>query len=85
VIRNEKHEARVSRASCLCADQLLGIVEMKTINVSFLKYALLSLVCTGCMAQEAPKKDGFPIISAIEKSVSFANGDRVNLANYSRP
>ncbi len=56
---------------------------MKMIKFGLAGVVLLSVICMGCMAQETPTKDGFPIVSAIEKSVSFANEDRVNLANYS--
>lgn len=56
---------------------------MKMIKCSLIGVVLMSLVCMGCMAQEAPNKEGFPIVVAIEKSVAFANRDRVDWSEYS--
>lgn len=44
---------------------------------------LMALICGGCMANEVPSRDKFPIVVAIEKSVLYANEDRVDLANFS--
>lgn len=56
---------------------------MKTIKCGLIGLALTPLVCMGCMAQEAQKKNGFPIVVAIEHSVAHANGDGVDWTEYS--
>jgi hypothetical protein len=53
------------------------------IKCKLMSAALLSLACIGCMAQEAPKKDGFPIIVAIEHSAAHANGNGIDWTEYS--
>lgn len=44
---------------------------------------LLALFCTGCMAREAEKESGVPIVIAIENSFEFARKDGVDLSTYS--
>lgn len=56
---------------------------MMTIKYKLMSAALLSLACIGCMAQEAPKKNGFPIIVAIEHSAAHANGNGIDWTEYS--
>jgi hypothetical protein len=56
---------------------------MKIIKYSLICAALISLVCMGCMAQEAPKKDGFPVVVAIEHSIAHANENGVDWIEYS--
>ncbi len=56
---------------------------MKMIKFGLVSAGLLPLACTGCMAQEAPKKDRFPIVIAIENSVAHANGHGIDWIEYS--
>jgi hypothetical protein len=55
---------------------------MKTINASFLKYALLSFICAGCAVPVGQEKGGMPIVVAAERSVVYANKDQVDGTGY---
>lgn len=56
---------------------------MRTIRFALMGFSLFSLACTGCMAHEAPAKNGFPIVVAIENSVAYAKRDGVDWTEYS--
>jgi hypothetical protein len=56
---------------------------MNKIKCNLLGVGMISLVSMGCMAREVPKRDDFPLVVAIEHSVSHANADEIDWTEYS--
>jgi hypothetical protein len=56
---------------------------MMMTKFSLMSIVILLIFLTGCMTHEAPNKEGFPIVVAIERSTFFANKDAIKWAEYS--
>jgi hypothetical protein len=56
---------------------------MNAIKCKLIGVGLVSLIGMSCMARDVPKREGLPVITAIENSVSHADADGVDLITYS--
>jgi hypothetical protein len=55
---------------------------MNPTSMLLFRMTLLSLVCAGCVGQESRAESDLPIVTAVQRSVSHANADKVDWTEY---